>query len=63
VIVAIVVTLPIIKRPVALPVLAKLVVKGHELRLAAVAGPPDGADAGRRAARPLHVFADAAYAG
>jgi hypothetical protein len=39
---AIVVRLPFCSRPVALPVLAKTRGQGHELILAAVAGPPHG---------------------
>ena len=64
VIAAIVVKLPMVKRPVALPVLAKLVIKGTDsasrlwltCRMAQVLA---GALPGRR----IHVVADAAYAG
>jgi len=64
VIAAIVVKLPMIKRPVALPVLAKLVIKGtnsaSRLWLACrMAQMLAGALPGRR----IHVVADAAYAG
>ena len=61
---AIVVKLPMVKRPVALPVLAKLVIKGtnsaSRLWLACrMAQMLAGALPGRR----IHVVADAAYAG
>jgi DDE superfamily endonuclease len=64
VIAAIVVKLPMVKRPVALPVLAKLVIKGtnsaSRLWLACrMAQMLAGALPGRR----IHVVADAAYAG
>ena len=51
VIAAIVVRLPFLNRPVAVPALAKLVIKDTTPRLAAVAGPPHGADDRPGAAR------------
>jgi hypothetical protein len=51
VIAAIVVRLPFLNRPVAVPVLAKLVINDTTSSLAAVAGPPHGADDRPGAAR------------
>jgi hypothetical protein len=52
VVLAIIVRLPFCDRPVALPALAKLVVKGTNSESPGVAGPADGGPARRRPARP-----------
>jgi hypothetical protein len=52
VIAGIIVALPAVSRPVCLPVLARLVVKGTNSKVAAVAGPPHDRRPGRRPARP-----------
>ncbi len=54
VVAAIVVRLPVISRPVALPVLAKLVIKDTSLPSRLWLGPPDGRSAGRGAAWQRH---------
>ena len=64
VIAAIVVRLPMVGPPGGGAGAGQAGHQGHELRLTAVAGPPHGrAIAGALPGRPIHVVADAAYAG
>ena len=54
VVAAIVVKLPFLPRPGGAAGAGQASSQGHQVSLAAVAGPPDGLGAGRRAARPPH---------